>query len=123
MTLVDPRDPDMAATLSDIVTLSGYTPPANPNDLGSMSKSRSAGALGTVYISQLDGDGNEIEKWTLWNSFITKVDYGQLQYEGGEGLVEISLDLAYDWARVEILGANKGSAATVGEKGKTFFDG
>ena len=63
------------------------------------------------------------KKWTLWNSFITKVDYGQLQYEGGEGLVEISLDLAYDWARVEIVGANKGSAATVGEKGKTFFDG
>ena len=123
MTLVDPRDPDMAATLSDIVTLSGYTPPSTPNDLGSMSKSRSAGALGTVYIIQLNGDGEEIEKWTLWNSFITKVDYGQLQYEGGEGLVEISMDLAYDWARVELLGDNKGSMAELGSNGKEFFRG
>jgi|TARA_Y100000114_G_C11725466_1_gene310729 hypothetical protein len=122
MTLVDPRDPDMSATLSDIVSQSGYRPPDNPNDLGSMSKSRSAGALGTVYIVQLDGDGNEIEKWTLWNSFITKVDYGQLQYEGGEGLVEISLDIAYDWARLEVLNS-KGSMATAGNQGTEFFNG
>jgi hypothetical protein len=124
MTLVDPRDPDMTATLSDIVELSGYSPPANPNDLGTMSKSKSAGALGTVFISQLDGEGEEIEKWTLWNAFITKVDYGQLQYEGGEALVEMSLDLAYDWARVETKGeGSKGSAATAGTQQKEFFRG
>ncbi len=123
MTMVDPRDPDIAATLSDIVTLAGYTPPSTPNDLGSMSKSRSAGAIGTVFISQLDGDGNEIEKWTLWNAFITKVDYGQLQYEGGEGLVEVTMDLSYDWARVQIVGDNKGSMALGGSQGKTFFEG
>jgi hypothetical protein len=124
MTLVDLRDPDMSATLSDIVELAGYSPPTDPNDLGSMSKARSAGALGTVYISQLDGDGNEIEKWTLWNAFITKVDYGSLQYEGGEGLVEMSLDIAYDWARVETEGEGaKGSAATAGSQQKEFFRG
>jgi len=87
-----------------------------------MSKARSAAALGTVYIVQLDGDGNEIEKWTLWNSFITKVDYGQLQYEGGEGLVEVTMDLAYDWARLEVL-QSKGSNATAGNQGTTFFEG
>jgi|TARA_B100000900_G_C20559000_1_gene708047 hypothetical protein len=122
LTLVDPRDPDMSATLSDIVTQAGYAPPDTPNDLGSMSKARSAAALGTVYIVQLDGDGNEIEKWTLWNSFITKVDYGQLQYEGGEGLVEVTMDLAYDWARLEVL-QSKGSNATAGNQGTTFFEG
>ena len=83
---------------------------------------RSAGALGTVYIIQLDGDGNEIEKWTLWNSFITKVDYGALQYEAGEGLVEISLDIAYDWARLEVLNS-KGSMASAGNQGTEFFNG
>ena len=88
VTLVDPRDPDMTATLSDIINLSGYVPPSDPFSLGSISKSKAAGALDAVFITQLDGDGNEIEKWTLWNSFITKVDYGQLQYEGGEALVE-----------------------------------
>jgi hypothetical protein len=122
MTLVDPRDPDMSATLADIITQSGYSPPSTPDDLGSMSKSRSAGALGTVYIAQLDGDGNEIEKWTLWNSFITKVDFGQLQYEGGEALTEISMDIAYDWARVEVM-QSKGSMATAGSQKTEFFDG
>ena len=122
MTLVDPRDPDISATLSQIVTLAGYSPPATPNDLGSMSKSRSAAALGTVFISQLDGDGNEVEKWTLWNSFITKVDYGQLQYEGGEALVELTLDLAYDWARIEVFDS-KGAMTQVDPGGTEFFDG
>jgi len=120
--LVDPRDPDISATLSQIVTLAGYSPPATPNDLGSMSKSRSAAALGTVFISQLDGDGNEVEKWTLWNSFITKVDYGQLQYEGGEALVELTLDLAYDWARIEVFDS-KGAMTVVDPGGTEFFDG
>ncbi len=127
MTLVDPRDPDMTATLSDLVELSGYSPPSTPNDLGSMSKAKSAGALGTVFISQLDGDGKEIEKWTLWNAFITKVDYGSLQYEGGEALVEMSLDIAYDWARVDTSpdssAASKGSATTLNSGKNEFFNG
>jgi|TARA_R110001583_G_scaffold99282_1_gene244598 hypothetical protein len=118
VTLVDPRDPDMTATLSDIVNLSGYTPPSNPNSLGSMSKSRAAGALGAVYISQIDGDGNEIEKWTLWNAFISDVKYGDLAY-GTDDLVELSLELRYDWARLQTMGGP--SRATGGNESQTFF--
>ena len=56
------------------------------------------------------------------NSFITKVDYGQLQYEGGEALVELTLDLAYDWAKVEVM-HSKGSMAVAGSGQTTFFEG
>lgn len=118
ITLVDPRDPDMTATLSDIINLSGYNPPSNPDSMGTMSKSKAAGALGTVYISQIDGDGNEIEKWTLWNGFIASVKYGDLAY-GTDDLVEMTLTLRYDWARVETL--NGVSRATAGNQGTTFF--
>ena len=49
VTLVDPADPDMAATLSDIVVQSGYTPPTDSNSLSTMSKAKAAGALGNYY--------------------------------------------------------------------------
>lgn len=118
ITLVDPRDPDMSATLSDIVNLSGYNPPSNPNSLGTMSKAKAAGALGAVYISQIDGDGNEIEKWTLWNAFITTVKYGDMAY-GTDDLVEMTLEIRYDWARLQTPGGP--SRATAGDGQSTFF--
>ena len=48
--LVDPADPDITATLSDIVIQSGYSPPtdATAQNMNSMSKAKAAGALGTV---------------------------------------------------------------------------
>jgi hypothetical protein len=108
----------MAATLSDIVNLSGYNPPSNPNSLGTMSKAKAAGALGAVYISQIDGDGNEIEKWTLWNAFITNVKYGDMAY-GNDDLVEMTLEIRYDWARLQTPGGP--SRATAGDGQSTFF--
>ena len=102
MTLVDPADPDVAATLSDVVTASGYKPPtdATNESMTTMSKAKSAGALGTVIITQIDAEGKPLEQWTLWNGFITEVNYGQLEY-GGNDLTELTVKLRYDWARVE----------------------
>ena len=117
MTLVDPVDPDMAATLSDIVVQSGYTPPADSNALSTMSKAKAAGALGSVIITQIDSNGGPLETWTLWNSFITEVKYGDLEY-GGDDLTELSLTLKYDWARVETKGV---SVAVAGEGSNEFF--
>ena len=117
ITMVDPVEPDMTATLSDIVVASGYSPPTDSNSLGSISKAKAAGALGTVIITQIDSDGNPLETWTLWNSFIKDVKFGDLEY-GGEGdLTEIALELRYDWARVET--TNASSAVVAG--GNQFF--
>ena len=117
VTLVDPVDPDMAATLSDIVVQSGYSPPADTNALSTMSKAKAAGALGTVIITQIDSDGKPLETWTLWNSFITEVKYGDLEY-GGDDLSEMSVTLKYDWARIETAGP---SVATAGAGENEFF--
>ena len=109
----------MAATLSDIVVLSGYAPPtdATAEQMGTMSKAKSAGALGTVYITQIDSDGKPLETWTLWNAFITDLKYGDMSY-GEDELTEMSVTLKYDWARVQTTNA---SAATAGSGGNEFF--
>jgi len=117
LTLVDPVDPDMAATLSDIVVQSGYAPPTDSTSLSTMSKAKAAGALGTIIITQIDSDGRPLETWTLWNSWMKEVKYGDLGYDGDD-LTEMSVTLKYDWARVETAGT---SVAIAGAGGKEFF--
>jgi len=115
--MVDPVDPDMTATLSDIIVQSGYSPPNDANSLGSMSKAKAAGALGRVIITQIDSDGNPLETWTLWNAFIKDVKFGDLGY-GEDDLTETTVELQYDWARVET--AVQSSAVAGG--GNEFFN-
>ena len=119
VTLVDPVNPDMTATLSDIVQSSGYSPPTDSTDLTTMSKGKSASALGTVIITQIDSNGADLEQWTLWNSFVTEVKYGDMEY-GSDDLTELSVTLKYDWARVKTANA---SIAKNGSQGTEFFKG
>ena len=118
VTVVDPVDPDMAATLSDIVVLSGYSPPTDSTSLNTMSKAKAAGAMGTVIVTQFDSNGDELEKWTLWNAFITEVSYGDLAY-GDDELSEVSLTLKYDWARLQT--NNSEGSATIANAGASDF--
>jgi hypothetical protein len=107
MTLVDPVNPDMTATLSDLVEVSGYAPPTlEDGGMATISKAKASNALGTVYVIQLDANGNQLEKWTLWNAFLIDVKFGDMSY-GDDALQEVSLELRYDWAQVEVL--NKSS--------------
>jgi hypothetical protein len=119
--MVDPAgDPDVAATLSAIVEASGYTPPTNASteNLTSMSKAKAAGALGRVLITQIDSNGSPIETWTLWNAFVSKLEYGgELKY-GEEALTEYSMELTFDWARVDTLAGS--SATALG--GTSFYN-
>ena len=116
MTLVDPVNPDAAATFSNIMQASGYAPPPNSTKLATISKSSAAGALGQVKIIQYDGDGAAVETWTLNNSFMTEVKYGDMAY-GEDDLSVISVTLKYDWATVELANVGAGSSTAT-----TFFD-
>jgi len=117
LNMVDPVDPDVTATISDIIVAGGYSPPTDANSLGTMSKAKATYTLGTVRITQLDSDGNMLEEWTLWNAFIKDVKFGDLQY-GEDGLTETILELQYDWARVT---TDNNSSATFGSNGNEFF--
>lgn len=115
ITMVDPVDPDMSATFSDIIVQGGYAPPTDTTSLGTMSKAKAASALGTVTVTQLDSDGNPLETWTLWNPFIQDIKYGDsLSYED-TNLTEISVTLRFDWARVETTNDSK-KAGSVNER-------
>jgi hypothetical protein len=117
ITMVDPVDPDVAATFSDIVVNSGYSPPTDTNSLGTMSKAKAAGALGTVTVTQIDSNGAPLETWTLWNSYIMDVKYGDSLAYGDDELTEVAVTLRYDWARIET--ATESSAVSRG--GREFF--
>jgi hypothetical protein len=99
ITMVDPGGKDdIAAALMSRLGQSGYKyPDTSAEAVISLSKNKSAGAVGDVSIAQLDAEGRVAEQWTLKNCFITSLDFGGLDYSSDE-LSEISLELTYDWA-------------------------
>jgi hypothetical protein len=119
ITVVDPAEPDMAASFAALLEGGGYHPPANEGDLSTMTKATAVSSLGQVTVTQIDAEGKALEKWTLWNSFISAVKYGELSY-GDDSLTEITVTLKYDWAKLEVTTA--GSVA-ISKKGNTFFAG
>jgi len=106
VTLVDPANPHSTQRLYDLLQVMGYRIPgtiteaniaAGQPDVSTISKRRGTGALGSCIITQLDGDGNAIERIELRNAWIKSVDFGgELSYES-EGLMEITMELRFDW--------------------------
>ena len=116
MTLVDPVSPiDAVAQTNALIEASGYTITNSSADpLVTMSKMKATGALGSCTIIQLDSEGMPLETWNLHNPFIKNVKYGDLSYESDD-LVEIELEIRYDWADCDV--------TTAGSKGKTVDTG
>jgi len=109
--LVDPVDPDVSRKLLDFVRNAGYVnpgdfspSPSDPNFLRkSLSKSKFIDQLGQVTIDTLNSEGSVVETWKLNNVFVKSVTYNQLSYSD-EGLIELGLQLRYDWAELESFG-------------------
>jgi glutamate 5-kinase len=101
-TLVDPINEQAAKVMRDIITESGYVLP-DSMDTGSpqtMTKRKSTKALGEIKIAQIDGEGEEVEVWTLWSAWVKEISYGDLDYESDD-LSEITVKIRYDWAQLE----------------------
>jgi hypothetical protein len=66
----------------------------------SLSKRGFVGAIGAVFIDQIDDMGKCIERWELRNPFITSIDFGgSLDYTSDE-MTEVTVELTYDWAKL-----------------------
>jgi len=107
LTLVDPVAPiDCVEQTNKIIEQSGYSLDETPATLSliTMNKQKSTQALGVCRITQIDGDGNDVEVWELKNPFIKNVKYGELSYESDD-LVEIQLEIRYDWAQCDVKSA------------------
>ena len=53
-----------------------------------------------IILEQMGADGKTFRTWTLVNSFITSVNYGDLDYSSDD-LVSIEISVAYDYATTE----------------------
>lgn len=100
ITFVDPVDPDVNASMADLLEASGYRVPANPGDnseWASISKQGATEALGEVIVESIDEDGNSLETWSLNNAFIMEINFGTADYSSDD-LMEVSMKFSYDWA-------------------------
>ena len=93
------EDFNTSQKLYDILLSSGYSTPAGGGTPGK-SKMVSKSLGNDMRIVHVTPNGDEIEKWTLHNPIITKLSWGELDY-GDDGLVQYSMDIAYDWATLE----------------------
>jgi len=88
---------------SDLLVLwldqAGYKYPDSGDTDTSLSKVRFQDAFdGDPTLRLIDGDGVDIEEWVLRNAFLTSVDWGgSLDYTSDE-MLELTLEIAYDWA-------------------------
>ena len=92
-----------ALFLQEAIRAAGYEFPTSIGQatLG-VTKERAVAALGGISVEQLNADGNALEKYTFYNPFIEKVNFGgDFDYDSDD-LVDVTLTLRYDWA--EILG-------------------
>jgi hypothetical protein len=95
----------VAKKLVDLLKATGVQEPKTAQiGKATFSKNTLSTQLGSVVISQMDTAGTEIGKWTLTNTFLTSVDFGQHGYSD-EGLIEVTVSIQYDWAAYTPTGA------------------
>jgi len=109
LTFVDPsggaEGVDAMGELLEIISAYKYELPTTALAAGAatpptISKANAVKSTGAIIISQVDSEGIPVEKWTLHNAWVSKVDGGDLSY-GEDGLSEIAVTLKYDWASCE----------------------
>jgi len=105
VTLRDPGSPDASGVLYAWIKKAGYTPPIGSADeatsAATFTKKSFAELFGAVTIETLGvddkGAGKVIEKWSIHNPMIVSINWGENDY-ASEELLNITLDLAYDYA-------------------------
>lgn len=99
VTLVDPLTPDVVKTIETIIKNSGYEVPDAYRET-TISKRQGVRALNGCKIQIINADETVTEEWTLSNAWISDVDYGgDLSYEDN-GLQEVKITIAFDYAEL-----------------------
>jgi len=117
-TFIDAVDPNVGSKFYASLLNAGYVQPTSEAALVTgVTKVSTTSAIGEVRIKQLDGGGvilpagadpgevigavdstRIIEEWTLKNAFIKGVKFGDGMDYASEDLVDISVDIVYDYA-------------------------
>jgi hypothetical protein len=54
--------------------------------------------LGYVTIEELNGEGGNVGQWQLINAFITNATFGDLSYDNDTELLNVTVQMRYDYA-------------------------
>tara|TARA_B100000131_G_C18040679_1_gene582271 strand:- start:90 stop:671 length:582 start_codon:yes stop_codon:yes gene_type:complete len=109
VTVIDSFQADMGSDFWNVMKAMGYQlPESTVSAAQGITKRSAVAAIGGITIKQLDGgevdtDGNPMganvkETWTLINPFITSIKWGDALDYGNNGLVEVGISIAYDYA-------------------------
>jgi len=109
VTFVDTENDQIIQSIYTILDNAGNQSPvikgqnlAGGSGLRLFDKSGAVSALGNnVLIEQIDEEGRCVERWTLNNAWISKVDLGEVSYENDNQLSEYKLTIVYDWADLD----------------------
>jgi hypothetical protein len=118
VTFIDAVEPNIGSKFYNALRNSGYVAPiSEANLMTGVTKVGTHATIGEVTIKQLDGGGiilpagadpgdfagpvdatNVVEEWTLKNAFLKSVKFGDSLDYGSEEIVNISVDITYDYA-------------------------
>ena len=77
--------------IQENVILSGEAP-------GTVNKASALNELGLVMIEEVDGAGVNVGTWQLINGFITNATFGDLNYDNDTELLNVTIQMRYDYA-------------------------
>ena len=97
-------DSDIADILNGVMIGSGYSPPTDLKSCKpSITKEASVSAFGNEFkIIQVGEAGDPVEQWSLFNAWVSKIEYGSLDYTSEE-LVDITMTIVYDHAVKDLI--------------------
>jgi len=104
-TIVNAINPDGNALLINALSQMGYLRPDIQENVvlagqapGTVNKADALAALGIVTITEVNGEGGNVGQWQLINSFITNATFGDLSYDSDTELLNITVQMRYDYA-------------------------
>ena len=105
MVLIDPQYPNVTRKIARLFRRGGLNDQAARDAIAPLGTIRDFAAefietIGEVCIYQMNADGQDIEKWTLYGAYPDKVDFGKFDYSSND-LVEISMTFYYTAFTVE----------------------
>ena len=107
VSLVDSITPNAAVNMQNLLAAAGYVTPDTaaegaPDGYKTVSKEgwgANGAGLGNVQILQLDQDGNTLETWSFFNTWIKSCNLNELNYESDD-LLNIDLVMRYDYFKI-----------------------
>ena len=114
VSFIDAVDPNVGSTFYRALLNSGYVNPSTIDRYqGALTKRATTDSIGLVKIRQLDGgevlggsvnsagtptQPQIIDEWTLINSMILSVKFGEAMSYTDDGMVNVAISLKYDYA-------------------------